>query len=396
VLREVCWPPGCAGISQGADPRRTVARLVAKLERSPLRTVVVDSTGTPHRTVVPTEALYLALLVSDTDPLIRVDLPAAIHSALNGDGAYLARLLGSPEPIGNAVPRIAQAQAPSDDDIGRFLATTCLEARLPWKPDAPLAGRDAALRAQLATLAPKLVPFPPALVASFAAEPACAAWPPTTPPSPTSLAAPAVPTLILSGREDLRTPLEDARRTAAEYLNVRLLTVPDTGHSVLTGDFSGCALRGLVAFLGDGPVPNCPRRARSPIDPAPFIPANIDAFPRVPGVPGPAGRTLTAVVATLVDASRAALRGALEARPRVGGLRRGTVTLRGGTFTLRSYETVRGVRVSGTMSVRGQFRARLTVSGPRAAAGTLTLTGSGITGALGGQRISVGGGAPLG
>jgi pimeloyl-ACP methyl ester carboxylesterase len=398
VLKEVCWPPGCAGISRGADPRATVGRLVARLQRGPLRTVLVDTGGTPHPVAVGTALLYILLRTSDADPFIRVDLPAAIRSALNGDGAYLARLVGaattSGDPLASAAQ--AQAQAPSADDEGRFLATTCIEARLPWKPDAPLAGRADALRGQLATLAPKLLPFPPALVASFSAEPACVAWPPTTPPSPVSLAAPPVPTLIVTGREDLRTPVEDARRTAAEYPNVRLLNVPDTGHSVLTTDLSGCAIRGLAAFLADTPVANCARRDRPLLDVAPFIPASIGALPRVPGVPGLAGRTLTAVAATLVDASRQSVRAALDGPRRVAGLRRGTATARGTTLTLRGYETVRGVRLSGTVSVRSGGRAQLTVTGPSAAAGALTVTRTQTTGTLGGRRISLRGSGPLG
>ncbi len=55
--------------------------------------------------------------------------------------------------------------------------------------------------------------------------------------------------LVLSGRDDLRTPLEDARRTAAQYPNAKLLAVPSVGHSVLTSDFCRCALNGMVAFL---------------------------------------------------------------------------------------------------------------------------------------------------
>jgi hypothetical protein len=202
-----------------------------------------------------------------------------------------------------------------------------------------------------------------------------------------------VPTLIITGREDLRTPVEDARRTAADYPNVRLLNVPDIGHSVLSSDLSGCAIRGLGTFLAGAPVANCPRRDRPLLDVAPFIPASIAALPRAPGVPGLAGRTLTAVAATVVDATRASARGALQGRRRVGGLRRGTVTLSGTTVTLRGYETIRGVQVSGTVTGR---RATLTVSGPSAAPGTVTVTRARTTGTLGGVRISLRGSGPLG
>src|SRR3954454_21208893 len=93
VLKEVCWPPGCVGISGPADPRRTVGRLVARLERRALRTSVVDTSGAPHRFGVSTDLLYVLLRASDAAPVLRADLPAAIRSALNGDGAYLTRLV---------------------------------------------------------------------------------------------------------------------------------------------------------------------------------------------------------------------------------------------------------------------------------------------------------------
>jgi len=205
-----------------------------------------------------------------------------------------------------------------------------------------------------------------------------------------------VPTLIVTGREDLRTPVEDARRTAADYPNVRLLNVPGAGHSVLSSDLSGCAARGLAAFLAGTTVAACPRRDRPLLDPAPFIPASICALPRVPGVPGVAGRTLTAVAATVVDATRQAARAAAVDQRRTGGLRRGTVSTSRGAVTLRGYETVRGVRVTGTVSTRRGGRAQLTVSGPSAAAGTLTITSTRTTGTLGGQRISLRGSGPLG
>jgi pimeloyl-ACP methyl ester carboxylesterase len=400
VLREVCWPPGCAGISEGADPRATVGRLVARLSRRALRTAIADNRGTPHRVPVTLEEAYALLLASDLDPFVRADLPAAIRSANNGDGAYLARdlLIASTGAGGDAVARAAQARAPSAIDEGRFLATTCIEARLPWRPDSPVAGRPQALAAQLQALAPQLAPFPAPLVASFSAEPACAFWPPVAPPSPVSRTAPAVPTLILSGREDLRSPVEDARREAAFYPNVRLLTVPDVGHSVLSNDLSSCATRGLAAFLANGPVANCPRADRL-IEPASFIPAHIGSLPPAPGVGGLPGRTLTAFGATLADSTRQLLRTVLGGPRRVGGLRRGTVTLsaprripfRAGRLTLRNYETVVGVRVSGALIASDPLRARFTISGPSAAAGTLTLTSDRITGTLGGRRISIGG-----
>jgi hypothetical protein len=54
---------------------------------------------------------------------------------------------------------------------------------------------------------------------------------------------------------------------------------------------------------------------------------------------------------------------------------------------LHAVEWIRGVRVTGTLRQSGA--GTLTVSGPSAAAGTLTFTRTGVTGTLGGQPISV-------
>ena len=45
-----------------------------------------------------------------------------------------------------------------------------------------------------------------------------------------------MPTLILSGADDLRTPTANAREVAAQIPGVQLLVVPNTGHSVLDSD----------------------------------------------------------------------------------------------------------------------------------------------------------------
>src|SRR6185503_7723353 len=64
----------------------------------------------------------------------------------------------------------------------------------------------------------------------------CSRWP-TTPAAPQLPDGPfpAVPTLVLSGEDDLRTPLESARRIAARIPGATLVSVPETGHSVLNG-----------------------------------------------------------------------------------------------------------------------------------------------------------------
>ena len=63
------------------------------------------------------------------------------------------------------------------------------------------------------------------------------------------------------GEDDLRTPVESARRVAAQFPQAKLVVAPATGHSVLGADASGCSGAGIRALL--------PRPARVDQLPAP-------------------------------------------------------------------------------------------------------------------------------
>jgi pimeloyl-ACP methyl ester carboxylesterase len=380
VLREVCYPPGCRSFL-GPDPVAAVKRLVDRLEAGPLRASAITPSGRrrPVRITLPLLATLVA--VTDVDPFARVDLPAAVGSALRGDGAPLARIAAR---LASGPP---EDEATASNDA-RFLATSCVEGRFPWSPDSPLAGREQALSAYLDANARAFAPFPPAVLFTAAGGAACLAWPPTPKPATPARPAPAVPTLIIAGRDDLRTPVEDARRSAGDYPTVRLLNVPDVGHSVLTSDVSACALRGLRAFLAGQTVRNCPRGPRPLLGPAPFVPASLAALRPAPGLPGTVGRTVTALGATVLDAARQGVERATGGIRRYGGLRGGTAAVSARGVTMRGYEVVRGVRVSGTVSARGAGTLAVTGSG---ATGRLVLRGARVRGTLDGRRVS----APL-
>jgi pimeloyl-ACP methyl ester carboxylesterase len=74
-------------------------------------------------------------------------------------------------------------------------------------------------------------------------------------------ALPDVPTLILAGLDDLRTPAEDALALArtTTHGHGHLLVVPDVGHSVLSS--SACARRGLARFMASEAIGECHRTA---------------------------------------------------------------------------------------------------------------------------------------
>ena len=79
-----------------------------------------------------------------------------------------------------------------------------------------------------------LAPFGAANALDLSDVRACAHWPYTTPVPPARRGPlPNVPTLILSGETDLRTPTANAREVAAQIPDAQLLLVPGAGHSVL-------------------------------------------------------------------------------------------------------------------------------------------------------------------
>jgi hypothetical protein len=207
-----------------------------------------------------------------------------------------------------------------------------------------------------------------------------------------------VPTLILSGSEDLRTPTSSAREVAALIPGSHLLVVPDTGHSVLGGDPSSCSGTALQALFAKRPIVPC----RLPPPPALLRPAlppptRLSVLAPAHGASGLAGRTARAVELSIADLIRQLLLGA-EATAggeslfavdgiRSGGLRSGWARLQGGTLSLHDYSFVPGVALSGTIKPE---LADLRVGGSAAAGGTLHLgAGHALVGRLGGHPVQL-------
>src|SRR5207302_1410679 len=85
---------------------------------------------------------------------------------------------------------------------------------------------------------------------------------------------PAVPTLILAGEQDLRTPAAGAKQVQASIPGAQLLVVPYTGHSVLGSDFSGCAETAVNAFFSGRAVQPC-ASAQNLFAPTPISPTRL-------------------------------------------------------------------------------------------------------------------------
>ena len=388
ILRQLCSERACAHIT--ANPIADMTALVARARRAPIRGRAVGPRGHTRKVSVSSEGLLDALIAGDFSPLLRAELLTATSAAVRGDSAPLARVFA-----GGAA--IEAGGEPQDFDGPLFLTTTCEDEPFPWDrtgdPHARLAQASAAARAQpSATFAP----FTAADALEAGEIGACAHWPYASPPSPPSDAPlPAVPTLILSGTEDLRTPTSNAREVAAEIPGAHLLLVPHTGHSVLTDEPTPCGREALKAVFAGRPVLPC-HGAPTPalLRPPPLPPQRLTAVSAEHGYSGPPGRALHAVALTLSDLSRHLLLQLLQEASesltslptlRVGGLRAGWAAFAGTTISLHSYTYIPGVALTGTLK---HGAVELRVAGAATLSGTLRSGSHGeLVGTLGGRHV---------
>lgn len=369
VLRETCFPPGCERLF--ADPQELLAGTVERMGDAGLRGTLVTAAGKRKAARIGASDLYELLRLSDLDPALRTAIPAALEAASRGDAAPLLRIAASTANGGGG-----EDESEAVNEV-RLLATDCVEGRLPWTPDSDPATRAALLTERMTADAAKYAPFGVATITPLLEASLCVGWPATpAPPRPAS-AGPDVPVLVLGGRDDLRTPLEDQRRAGLQFPRATVVAVPNVGHSVLSTDQSGCARDAIVSFLyGRKRIP-CPNVPLLPLALPVF--SSLDDLPPVSGkAPEKVSQTLVAVDLTMRDVVRqlaatafatpSTAADAEDRAVRLGGLRGGRLELRREVLVLRDYEVVPGVRVSGRLDDD--------------LAGTLTITGSGAKGSL--------------
>jgi len=380
VLRELCFPPGCERLFR-TPAQEQLGTLARRLVERPLTGRVVLRSGRTERARLTAADLYLLVRASDLDDVLRTELPAAIDAGVRGDAAPLLRLAAALATGDEEPPQLEEAE----NDV-RLLATDCVEGRLPWAPESDPGIRATALAAALRANPGAYEPFPLEAVAQLLLATQCLAWPATPEPPGNGGPGPDVPVLVLGGREDLRTPLEDQRRAAGQFPSAQVLAVPDAGHTALSSDVSGCAAAGVLAFLTGQPVRRCARDER-PVPLALPIPQRLGELPAGRARPAVVGRTVTAVQLTVLDAARRLIAGVGTGEgTQVPGLRGGVARLtEGGGLRLVAYEFVPGVRLSGVLRARGT--SRLTVAGS-GATGRVTLTQGGLLrGTLDGRPV---------
>jgi pimeloyl-ACP methyl ester carboxylesterase len=388
ALRELCTR-ACAGIT--SNPVDDLSRLVAALERHPIKGHAYDQSGRPVAVSVNPADVYGLLLAGDENPLLRAAMPAAVHAALHRDPGPLLRLV----VLGRSS---SSGEESSGIDGVLFYDTSCEETPFPWQRGATEATRAVEAEAALNALpASDFYPFSPEAGLLFQTIPLCVSWPDAGPPPPAPSPLPNVPTLILSGGQDLRTPTENALRVAQQIPDAQVLKVPYTGHSVLGSDLSSCSANALKAFFAGTPVTPCPASAdRFP--PAPLAPTTLVGL-KATGISGGRGKTVTASIDTVRDLERMILilafdEGKIPVGARFGGLRGGSVRVTKTATVLDHVTYVPGVQITGAISNDLLLKARgsaatLRVGGPAASAGSIRLlSGHRIEGVLAGRHFA--------
>jgi pimeloyl-ACP methyl ester carboxylesterase len=430
VFEELCSAHTCAGIT--SDPLGDVARLAAALQKHALNGYVYDGSGHRHRSTLTNVDLLNLIGAGDLNPALRALLPASMQSALHGDPAPLLRLnllseglipnlpgdpfasasrkrsVQSPRMVGasrQATPLASASRLPgtalaSSDGIDEalFVDTTCEEESFPWQRSAPASTRLAeALNALHALPQSAFYPFNASVAWADSVLPGCAQWP-NVAPAPSAIAPlPSVPTLILSGAQDLRTPTSGAQAIAARIPGAQLVVVPYTGHSVLGTDFSGCSQAAVTAFFSGAVAQPCPA-TQDPFPPTPITPTKLALVKAVGGVPGRAGSTLAVALDTILDLERQVVGATLQADQELpsgssfGGLRGGFARITSSALQLHGLSFVGGVQLSGSFPIKDGhlLAANLRIEGSQAARGTIRIGASAhVSGTLGGRRFDV-------
>ena len=391
ILHQLCSAGACKHIT--SEPVGDLARLVRRMGPGSVGGRFINDQGKSEPVRIYANDLLGVLMQGDFDPLLRAEFPAAVRSAVDGDTAALVRLLAR---AGSGEEGEGEENMSEGFDTPLYYSTICEESVFPWNRStsskARLGEAITALRAQPASA---FAPFTPANALALSDVVPCASWPfASVGPEVDEAPFPNVPTLILSGADDLRTPTANAREVAAQIPDAQVLVVPNTGHSVLGADPTPCAHNALQALFEGKPVRQCKDRTPPALElPTPLPPRSLSAVPLARGNHGKAGLTIDAAVLTLADCDRQLLLTLLSETSgeslqgpsaRAGGLLAGSCGISDDTQLLHGYSYVPGVTVSGRVS---SGVAKLSIGGPAAAHGTLTIAHGALTGVLAGKHV---------
>ena len=394
VLTALCAKNACSGIT--TNPVADVARVVAATADAPLRGMGTTARGRlVHAEIGGPGAqgdLPGLLMIGDLSPTARALYPGAIRAATKGDAAPLIRLAALAQ-AGDSPPAAELSNA-------LFLATQCADSTLPWTTADPADARSASLAQAFADLGDAAVaPFSIPNVSSDSPAAACLAWPDaaTDPLTPGPL--PAVPTLLLSGGQDLRTPTASARAVATRSPSAAVVVAPGWGHDL--SDNLGCAAVQVARLLAGRTIQTgaCSRvTVAITMAPFPAPAATVGALSPM-GAKGNPGRVAHAARFSIQDALHSLGAGTDAGLGGIPGVRGGFMRVSGmlgQTARFQNFSDTAGVRISGAIdAVRSHFAGRVTVDGPGSLDGYLDLAKGAVrayTGMIGGVAINI----PLG
>ena len=303
ALGQICSGGRCRSI--GRSPVSNLAKLSSRLERRPIPTFLVMPDGRVSEQKIDAVALNDILFTADVNSFVYNQFPGMLTESLKRNDAQLQRLFaivngaaGSSDSLAGAkrlaakLPKpskVAPTRKPGDGVIGRdaealayfsttmFFATTCADFQPPWPRSTDVSNRQATIDAAASAIpSSQFYPFSRTTARDNSTSSYCRGWqqnptPPAIAPGPL----PNVPTLALNGNLDLRTPTSWAKRAVAGNPSAQLVDIPNTGHSVIGTDLSGCALSLAKRFLIFGATDGKCRNTSPALPIAPRPPASL-------------------------------------------------------------------------------------------------------------------------
>lgn len=383
VFDELCARKRCRSATN--DFTGDVGRVARRLAERPLRGTTYDAAGRARKVAYTAQSQFFFLVTSgDLNPFMQARMPGAVNSAVRGDPGPLLRL----KRMGDGPPSKVR-----EFSWGLTVATGCLDAQLPFSLAADTAARSSLADSALAAIPPaSYAPWSTETVKNTSYADDCLFWPRDARAPRSRGGLPDVRSLLLAGRLDMRTPVEDAVKVKALLPRSELVTVPGNGHDQVDSDGTGCVAKALERFTARRPVGQPCKGTSNLLPPIARAPRALAEIRAPAAVPGDRGRTLLAALRSVEDARFTGLEAVYSGwQPRGGGLRGGSFAATdafAGTLTLRDYSYVPGVRVSGRLTVDGpRVRGRITVRGR--VSGSLVLRSTrAASGTLGGRPVA--------
>lgn len=418
MVRLACQrSPACS--ADHPFPDLELNALIWTVRFHPVEGEASDASGNVSHVRVDEEALL--------DYVLWNDFPQAF--AGRGNFVWAGEVLAAASALwqGDSKPLLrlaAEGFSPLESDSGdpRFfsrganIATPCVDFSQAWSWLAAPSERLKQYEAAVATLPEGYFsPFSKSVATSLLTSPwgrPCLHWEvptPSSPVAPPGAVYPRVPTLVLSGDQDARTPLELAEQVASLFPASRLVRVAESGH--LTVLWTECGAK-LVSRFIENLDPGDTSCARTPETVWPAV----GRFPRLARFARAAEIDRTGLNSAGIDERRAAtvaVAAVTDALQRANFFAGGGKGLRGGSFqadygdgskwtlTLTDCAFAEDVKVNGrvTWAPAGAIDAELDVAGPGTRGGHLHVEGTWqmpgpagvlkVTGTLGGSRVAV-------